>query len=392
MRFQFFVGLLGSIVGLVLLSGPVAAEEPASDLAYIKFKLTATDASGDTVAIDKAIALYLREDATVDWDSYDASKIIPSLTDEFALLAFVGEKNGEETLKAQESRPYTDDDIEVVETRLIRTTNLPADLTYTLEVTKWYEVPSDWSVKIRVDTLDEPMVFDGLDSKCTFTLGDDKSTASLAKAESDTTHAVMTSEVHRSSSKLPVELADFQAASHGTDVQLRWQTTSETNNAGFAVERRRTNGEEKPSWSKVGFVEGAGTTTQTQSYSLEVEDLDYGTHAFRLRQIDTDGTTTTTQPRTVDVQITERYEVSTPYPNPARGRATLEVTVQETQPVEIAMYDVQGRRVRTVHDGALPGQQTRRVPIDTETLASSVYVLRVRGDTFAESRRITVVR
>ena len=63
---------------------------------------------------------------------------------------------------------------------------------------------------------------------------------------------------------VPVELASFAASVSGNDVTLSWMTATELNNIGFYIERRT--GED--SWNNLGFVEGHGTTTETQSYTF----------------------------------------------------------------------------------------------------------------------------
>lgn len=72
---------------------------------------------------------------------------------------------------------------------------------------------------------------------------------------------------------LPVELVGFDATPEEEKVQLTWETASETNNSGFAVQYTSpaANG-----WTELGFVESAAageTTTEVQSYRFTTEDL-----------------------------------------------------------------------------------------------------------------------
>ena len=91
------------------------------------------------------------------------------------------------------------------------------------------------------------------------------------------------------SAPLPVELAAFEGAETDRGVELTWQTTAETNNAGFEIER---SGGERAGWTQVGFVGGAGTSAEPQRYSFTDADLPYAadTLEYRLRQVDADGT------------------------------------------------------------------------------------------------------
>ena len=102
------------------------------------------------------------------------------------------------------------------------------------------------------------------------------------------------------SSTIPVELVSFGAYAEGSDgAVLTWQTASEQNNAGFEVQHRATDGGR---WRTLGFVDSkasGGTTSETNTYRYTAEDLAVGTHWFRLKQEDLDGTSTLTDPVTV---------------------------------------------------------------------------------------------
>jgi len=176
--------------------------------------------------------------------------------------------------------------------------------------------------------------------------------------------------------------------------RLQWTTASETNNAGFYVQTQPLSANSTitaSAWTDLGFVEGKGTTNAAQSYQFETGEMQYGTHAFRLSQVDTDGTETTTDPVTVDVQLDRAYAVEAPYPNPSSGHATLPVTVRESQRVRVTLYDILGRRVATVHDQEMRGQDTQAIQLDTGRLASGTYFVRVQGDDFITTERMTVV-
>ena len=80
------------------------------------------------------------------------------------------------------------------------------------------------------------------------------------------------------------------------------------------------------------------------------------------------------------------------YPNPTVGFAHLAVEVDQTQPVTAALYDALGRRVALLFEGLLGGGPPTLLDFDTQGLAPGVYVVRVQGSTFAESRRLIVLR
>jgi hypothetical protein len=170
---------------------------------------------------------------------------------------------------------------------------------------------------------------------------------------------------------------------------LRWTTESETNNAGFHVEHQTPGSSE---YTDHAFVDGAGTTDEPQTYQLRVDDLTLGMHAFRLRQVDLDGTTTRHDPVEVEITLTDAYRVDAPYPNPAREQATLGFAVREAQQVTVAVYDLTGRRVHTLYQDSPPPDRLETLRLPVGTLSSGTYFIRVQGTNFTETRRLTVVR
>jgi len=201
---------------------------------------------------------------------------------------------------------------------------------------------------------------------------------------------------------LPVELAGFEATVDGGTVHLTWQTASETKNAGFEVQRRvastpgvrrgaeGANGGEG-AWTTVGSVEGSGTTTEAQRYRFTDDDLPYAADRldYRLRQVDTDGTAHVSGTVTVERGVTE-VELLGTYPNPARSRATVRYALPEKQEATIHLYDVLGRRVRTVVSGPKEGRHGQT--LDTSSLPSGVYFLRLETDGQVRTQKLTVVR
>jgi hypothetical protein len=191
---------------------------------------------------------------------------------------------------------------------------------------------------------------------------------------------------------LPVELASFEAARNGNVVELRWQTASETNNAGFRVQHETRN----DGWTKLGFVESkaaGGTTTETQRYRFSVgDDLSPGPHHFRLQQVDLDGSTHLSDAVTVEVPMQEALRLGAPSPNPVLGAATLSFAVKQETEATIAVYNTLGQKVATPYRGTPPAGRTMDVTVRTESLPSGQYFVRLRAGDQTRTRRLTVLR
>lgn len=186
--------------------------------------------------------------------------------------------------------------------------------------------------------------------------------------------------------RLPVELASFDVVTNDRQAQLSWTTASETNNAGFAVQRK-VNG----SFEKVGFVAGAGTVSQPQDYGFTTSALSPGRHTFRLRQEDVDGSSSLGPTRTVVVEPTQSGLTNTGA-NPVRGGtpATFAVTTKDAQSVTVTLVNTLGQTVRTVHEGRVPSSSN--ITIETTSLSSGTYFLRAKGQSFTSTQKFTVVQ
>ena len=189
------------------------------------------------------------------------------------------------------------------------------------------------------------------------------------------------------SDPLPVELTSFGALLDGDSVRLNWETASETNNAGFEVQQYIAG-----SFQPVGWVNGAGTTVEARSYAFTVNKVAHGSHRFRLKQVDFDGTFAFSSVSEVARPLEGRYEMETPYPNPFNPQATFNLTIANDQYVTVAVYDMQGRMVGLLHSGALSGQQAHQFTIDGSAWSSGNYVIRAVGESFNSSQLITLLK
>jgi len=81
-----------------------------------------------------------------------------------------------------------------------------------------------------------------------------------------------------------------------------------------------------------------------------------------------------------------------PYPNPFRTEATVAFVLERDAHVAVEVFDALGRRVATLHDGPLAGQRRHAFVFRTADLPTGVYVARVHGEGFSETRSLVRVR
>lgn len=173
---------------------------------------------------------------------------------------------------------------------------------------------------------------------------------------------------------LPVELVAFTATLDGSSALLRWETASETNNAGFDVEHRQGT----VPFRTVGFTPGRGTTAEASSYTHAIEGLAPGTHTFRLKQIDFDGAFA----YSAEVEVTLRAGgLSLALRSVAAGIEGVVALPHGAARVEV--YDVLGRRVSV-------SETTGAFAVSS--LAAGVYVVRVEADAQVITHSVVVAR
>ncbi len=186
---------------------------------------------------------------------------------------------------------------------------------------------------------------------------------------------------------LPVELSSFNVVRNHGKITLTWTTASETNNAGFEVQRRTPRG-----FEAVAFVPGAGTTTEARSYAYTIDRVQPGRQAFRLKQVDFDGAFEFSSEASVNVELEAAYFMSKTSPEPFNPQATFNLTVASSQQVTIGIYDMQGRMVSLLHSGELQAEQPYQFYVTANNWASGRYLIRAVGEVFQATQMITLLK
>lgn len=143
-------------------------------------------------------------------------------------------------------------------------------------------------------------------------------------------------------STLPVIWLSFTGEEvHKGIASLKWKTASELNNEGFEIQKSL----DGKNFEVIGFVEGAGTTNEIQTYGFTDEHLQQNTY-YRLRQIDFDGKFDYSRIIFVEssLHIAHPFRV---YPNPIGDATSIHLTYQLTepnkvQPLQLQLHDMWG--------------------------------------------------
>lgn len=183
---------------------------------------------------------------------------------------------------------------------------------------------------------------------------------------------------------LPVELIHFEGFYVQDEIRLMWQTASETNNAGFAIERRvkRSETDSQDTWMQIDFVEGYGTTSDPKSYQFMDQHPPVGAVQlqYRLKQIDFDGVFEYSEVLTLNAVNPDELVLHKNYPNPFNPSTTIQYEIPVAGPVKLSVFDAQGRVVRTLVDGYQSAGRYE-ASFDGSGLASGMYMYRLElGD------------
>ncbi|MFA7361280.1 MAG: T9SS type A sorting domain-containing protein [Candidatus Kapaibacterium sp.] len=148
---------------------------------------------------------------------------------------------------------------------------------------------------------------------------------------------------------LPVVLQSFTAATvNERNVKLNWITGSELNNAGFEVERAEVRSQNLE-FSKIGFINGHGTTNTPTNYSFEDIKLNTGKYNYRLKQVDNNGNFAYHKLNSeVEVGIPKKYNLSQNYPNPFNPVTKIDFDLPKDARVKITVFDILGREMKSI--------------------------------------------
>ncbi len=150
-------------------------------------------------------------------------------------------------------------------------------------------------------------------------------------------------------STLPVTWLSFAGEEVTPGIaSLEWKTASELNNKGFEVQKSLDGKNYEP----MGFVDGAGTTNEIQTYGFADEQLRQNTY-YRLKQIDFDGQFDYS--RIVFVQSSQHIaHPFSVYPNPVGNNTDVQLVYQlaesdKKQPLQLELHDMHGRLLLSVN-------------------------------------------
>jgi hypothetical protein len=192
---------------------------------------------------------------------------------------------------------------------------------------------------------------------------------------------------------IPVELTDFSATARDKRVEIAWTTASEINSDRFEVERtERVNGV-NGSFETIATEKAAGKSLYPRVYGPVVDknvEMNH-TYVYRLRIFDKDGSSKLSGEAVASLTSGNVLWLSEVTPNPAETVASINYSVPESGQVEIALYDMAGRKVMTVASGQVEAG-SHDIMLNVSSLTNGVYTLMLTTGNDRVTRQVSVVK
>jgi hypothetical protein len=186
---------------------------------------------------------------------------------------------------------------------------------------------------------------------------------------------------------VPVELTSFSAVTQNNGVNLNWTTATETNNSGFAVERKQGN----TNWNNVAFVNGNGTTSSEKKYSYFDGNLTPGKYLYRLKQIDFDGSFEYSNIVEVTFEAPSKFELSQNYPNPFNPSTTISYSLPKVGHVSLKVYNALAQEVAVLVNG-IKEAGNHKIDFNASNLNSGIYFYKLEAGDITQVKKMTLIK
>lgn len=181
--------------------------------------------------------------------------------------------------------------------------------------------------------------------------------------------------------ELPVELLKLEGYASEGKVNLFWQTVSEQQNEGFELQRS-VDGE---IFTSVGFIPGAGTSYQLQSYRYTEAWHRFPIY-YRLKQMDMDGAFHYSHIIEIDQAEHLTFQLSV-FPNPTRGPVQLK---GDAEKLSLEMMSSEGHQLLVTEGSLIDLEQ--KINVNLKNKPTGMYLLKFRDTESAEHFVVNLIK
>lgn len=176
-----------------------------------------------------------------------------------------------------------------------------------------------------------------------------------------------------SESTLPVHITEFKGEQYGQQNMLSWTTQTEQNNKGFELQRS-ANGRDFSTLAFISSKASYGNSSLLLLYKYtDVKPLATNNY-YRLKQIDIDGRSKTSNTVLLKGAKTNALALSHIYPNPAKSSVNVILTAPAATKVNIIVTDLAGKPV--MQQAAQLASGDNNLSLNVNILPSGNYIIK----------------
>lgn len=188
-----------------------------------------------------------------------------------------------------------------------------------------------------------------------------------------------------------VKLVRFSAQRDGASVRLDWQTSFESDNRGFGIERAAGTG----GFEEIAFVDSRGSSAAVQRYDFTDARTPAGFAQlrYRLKMIGADGTIEYSQEIPIEMSdaTAEDFTLEQNYPNPFNPATTIRYTLPRTGEIRLYVTDALGTLVREL-DSRVQHPGAHHVIMDAGDLANGAYFYHLEYEGARVTRKMLLMK
>jgi len=207
----------------------------------------------------------------------------------------------------------------------------------------------------------------------------------------------------QSDASLPVELTSFEVLdTRDNGITLHWITESEINNLGFILDRRTPTIDwiEIASFVTDTELQGQGSVSHQTIYTYSDNTVtDDETYDYRIADVDYDGNKEYHSLQLMGISpasLPITYVLHQNYPNPFNPITTLSYDLPEDALVNITIYDMMGRQVKTlINDQQTAGYrsvQWNGTNNIGQPVSAGLYLYTIQAGDYSQTRKMVLLK
>jgi Secretion system C-terminal sorting domain len=143
-------------------------------------------------------------------------------------------------------------------------------------------------------------------------------------------------------------------------------------------------------YKKVTSVEADNSIEKKYSL-LDVKDLNAEVIYYRIKQVNSDGSTVYSSQVKIGQGITEPFKLEQNYPNPFNPKTNIVINILEDSDVDITVYNLEGKEITKLYKGFL-ASGTHKFAFDATDLPSGIYLYKVSTPTYSDTKKMILTK